>query len=41
VDGGGALPDEDATEMALHVLAHLKRVMRIIGVGGFIEAICA
>ena len=30
-----------ATEMALHVLAHLKRVIRIIGVGGFIEAICA
>jgi transposase len=31
-----------ATEMALHFLAYnLKRVMRIIGVGGLIEAICA
>jgi hypothetical protein len=30
------------TEMALHVLAYnMKRVMRILGVGGLIEAIRA
>jgi hypothetical protein len=31
-----------STEMALHVLAYsMKRVMRILGVGGLIEAIRA
>jgi hypothetical protein len=44
VDGIDALPDENAqacqTEMALHVLAYnMKRVMRILSVGGLKEAI--
>lgn len=31
-----------ATEMALHVLAYnMKRVMRILGVGGLMAAMCA
>jgi len=46
VDGSAALPDETlknvTTEMALHVLAYnMKRMMRILGVGGLIEAIRA
>jgi hypothetical protein len=47
VDGVDALPDENAQarqygRMALHVLAYnMKRVMRILGVGGLMEAIRA
>jgi len=46
VDGIDALPDERLknvrTEMALHVLAYnMKRVMRILGVAGLMEAIRA
>jgi transposase len=46
LDGIDALPDETlkhvSTELALHVLAYnMKRVMRILGVGGLMVAIRA
>ncbi len=46
LDGSDALPDENlknvSTEMALHVVAYnMKRVMRILCVGGLMERIRA
>jgi hypothetical protein len=42
ISSGSPLPQAVSTEMALHALAfNMKRVTRILGVGGLMEAISA